>query len=93
MSGNKGHKKTNSRANASHPQEEKAKPVKDQKKGKDKDGDAEMTIVVPSAKADEQPEKSADVAMNGVAEGTSEAEVIIDPKIKAANGKLVSCSR
>lgn len=93
MSGNKGHKKTNSRANASHPQEEKAKPVKDQKKGKDKDGDAEMTVVVPSAKADEQPEKSADVAMNGVAEGTSEAEVIIDPKIKAANGKLVSCSR
>lgn len=89
MSGNKGHKKTSSKSNASHQvQDEKSKPGKDQKRGKDKDGDAEMTVVVPSSKPDEH-ENGVDVVMNGTGEATSEAEVMIDPKIKAANGEPV----
>lgn len=62
-----------------------AKDAKDAKKAKDKDGDEEMTVVVPPAKSTDA-DANGDVAMNGTTE-EKEEEKPVDPKVQAANGK------
>ena len=64
------------------------------KPGKDKDGDEEMTVVVPPAKGSKlsgEPAKDdeGDVAMNGATEDDVKepAEPVVDPKSKAITGK------
>lgn len=48
-----------------------------------------MTVVVPPSKASD--EKNGDVTMNGTGE-EKEEEVPVDPKVKAANGKMRMCT-
>lgn len=64
----------------------KSKAQKDTKKAKDKDGDEEMTVVVPPIKSTDA-DPTGDVAMNGTSE-EKEEEKPIDPKVQAATGKL-----
>ena len=65
------------------------------KPGKDKDGDEEMTVVVPPSKGSKlsgEPAKDeeGDVAMNGASESEVKepVEPVVDPKVKAITGKL-----
>ena len=74
-------------------EEESSKSSGRTKPGKDKDGDEEMTVVVPPPKAAKLPGASqkddeGDVTMNGTAEVdvTEPTEPIEDPKNKAATG-------
>ena len=64
------------------------------KPAKDKDGDEEMTVVVPPSKGTKvadtpSKDKEGDVAMNGTpeAESTETAEPAVDPKAKAIAGE------
>lgn len=65
----------------------KSKTQKDAKKAKDKDGDEEMTVVVPPAKPTEA-DANGDVAMDGTSEAKEE-EKPVDPKVQAATGMLL----
>lgn len=72
----------------------KAKSVK---KGKDKDGDEEMTVVVPPSKSKNTTngigkDNEGDVSMNGTSDPSDNkpAEEAIDPKAKALTGKSAS---
>ena len=74
-------------------EEESSKPASRPKSGKDKDGDEEMTVVVPppnTTKLSGAPEKDddGDIVINGTTEGdiTEPAEPIVDPKSKAITG-------
>ncbi len=65
------------------------------KPGKDKDGDEEMTVVVPPAQGSKLSGEPArddegDIAMNGASEDEVKepAEPVVDPKSKAITGKL-----
>ena len=65
------------------------------KRSRDKEGDEEMTVVVPPAKGqklsgDPDPTKQADVVMDGAdTAAVKEAEEeVVDPKVKAINGEL-----
>lgn len=73
--------------------EDKPKSMKGGKINKDKDGDEEMTVVVPASKPSNTPNgtekgKEGDVAMNGISESNEEAnlEPVVDPKEKAISG-------
>ena len=64
------------------------------KPGKDKDGDEEMTVVVPPSKGSKLSGKPSeddggDVSMNGTEEavGEEDGRVSIDPKVKAVSGR------
>src|SRR5271170_4458320 len=70
--------------------EESSKPAQNVKPGKDKDGDEEMTVVVPPSKVSKTTgssgqEKDADVAMNGTpdADDAIPKALEVDPKEKA----------
>lgn len=86
MSGDKSKRNSLNRPKESSAKDNKGKAQKDSKKGKDKDGDEEMTVVVPPAKSNDA-DKNADVTMNGTMEGKQE-EVPVDPKVQAASGDL-----
>lgn len=67
------------------------------KSGKDKDGDEEMTVVVPPSKgskltSEPSQDDEGDVAMNGAVEPEVKeaAEPVADPTTKAITGKLDS---
>ena len=64
------------------------------KAGKDKDGDDEMTVVVPPSKGQKlsgasNEDHESDVAMNGVTEDPDmkPVEIVQDPHSKAVSGK------
>jgi 26S proteasome regulatory subunit N3 len=74
-------------------EEDSSKPSGRTKPGKDKDGDEEMTVVVPPPKASKlsgapQKDDEGDIAMNGVAEADTKepVEQVDDPKNKAVAG-------
>ena len=59
----------------------------------DRDGDEKITVVVPPSKGarlsgDQSQDKEGDVNMDGVnEESTKQAEVEVDPKVKAMQGE------
>ena len=74
-------------------EEDSSKPSGRTKPGKDKDGDEEMTVVVPPPKASKlsgapQKDPEGDIAMNGAAEveAKESVEQVEDPKNKAVAG-------
>jgi 26S proteasome regulatory subunit N3 len=74
-------------------EEDSSKPSGRTKSVKDKDGDEEMTVVVPPPKASKlsgtpQKDDEGDIAMNGVAEADAKEpiEQVEDPKDKAVAG-------
>jgi 26S proteasome regulatory subunit N3 len=76
-------------------EEESSKSSSRTKSGRDKDGDEEMTVVVPPPKATKlssapQKDDEGDIAMNGTAEVEVKetSEPIEDPKSKATTGML-----
>ena len=76
-------------------EEEPSKASGRTKSGKDKDGDEEMTVVVPPPKATKlsgapQKDDEGDIAMNGTTEAEIEepTESTVDPKSKAITGTL-----
>lgn len=92
MSGDKSKRNSLNRpksSSAKDNKDNKDKAQKDSKKGKDKDGDEEMTVVVPPAKSSDA-DKNGDVAINGTSEENKEATV--DPKVQAASGKALDIS-
>lgn len=78
--------------------EESQNSKKASKPNKDKDGDDEMTVVVPPAKGSSSPSApgkatEADVANGAVdGDGTSEGEAEVDPREKAISGKQLKSS-
>lgn len=85
MSGDKSKRNSVNRPKDSSAKDNKAKAQKDPKKAKDKDGDEEMTVVVPPTKPSEA-DPNGDVTMNGTTE-EKEEEKPVDPKVQAATGK------
>jgi 26S proteasome regulatory subunit N3 len=76
-------------------EEDSSEPSGRTKPGKDKDGDEEMTVVVPPPKASRlsgapQKDDEGDIAMNGAAEmeAKESVEQVEDPKNKAVAGML-----
>lgn len=75
--------------------DEQANSVEVKKSGKDKDGDEEMTVIVPPLKAvmiDGSPGKDneGDIAMNGIQESENKThDDTVDPQAKAVDS---SCS-
>ena len=76
-------------------EEESSKAGTRPKSGKDKDGDEEMTVVVPPPKAAKlsgvsQKDDEGDIAMNGTTEGEIKepTEPTVDPKSKAIIGMM-----
>jgi 26S proteasome regulatory subunit N3 len=74
-------------------EDDSSKPSGRTKPGKDKDGDEEMTVVVPPPKASKlssapQKDDEGDIAMNGAAEEDAKepVEQVEDPKNKAVAG-------
>ena len=65
-------------------EEEDSKMTKPGKSGKDKDGDDEMTVLVPPSKG-----KSDGPTINGATDGKAEEEEV-DPREKASSGKKTS---
>lgn len=80
MSGDKSKRNSVGRPKDSGAKDNKAKAQKDPKKAKDKDGDEEMTVVVPPAKG-----KKGEANVNGTSEDKAE-EAPVDPKVQAATG-------
>ena len=63
------------------------------KGGKDKDGDSDMTVIVPPSKTPTAPSKATEADLtNGATEGNEEdeAEEEVDPQQKAIEGKAAS---
>ena len=76
-------------------EEDSSKSGSRPKSGKDKDGDEEMTVVVPPPKNTQmsgapQKDDEGDTAMNGTTEGeiTEPTEPVVDPTSKAITGML-----
>lgn len=76
--------------------EETTKSTKGGKTGKEKEGDEEMTVVVPPSKSSTTPNgtdqsKDGDLVMNSAADGNDQqkSEPSLDPKEKAVLGKLL----
>jgi 26S proteasome regulatory subunit N3 len=73
--------------------EQQASSTSVKKPGKDKDGDEEMTVVVPPSKAAKNPSNSGkdgegDIAMNGIDEPESKTEAdAADPQVKAVESR------
>lgn len=70
--------------------------MKDDLKGKGKkaakDGDEEMTVVVPKTrpvKSSAPPDKDGDVAMGDEADKDAEGEVKVDPVVQTSTGELL----
>lgn len=83
MSGDKSKKHNPSKSQDLRSKDNKSKPQKDAKKGKDKDGDEEMTVVMPPSKST-GADPNSDVTANGTSD--EKEQEIIDPKVKASNG-------
>ena len=79
MSGEKSKKNSVGKPGDSKSKDNKSKHQKTHSKSKSKDGDEEMTVVVPPPKAD----TNGDIEMNGTDEPVAD---VVDPKVKATQG-------
>jgi hypothetical protein len=94
MSGDKKHPKgspAQNGVNGSDDVEMNETSKKGTKSSKDKDGDSDMTVVVPPSKGSNTPSipsKATEADLqNGAADGEEETEVPVDPQEKAIEGR------